>query len=122
MKNKGRDEQDKISKAIVSGLVGEVLSHKIILCELREGRQAAAIEALESAIDGVVCMIWRKTINTDEVLREMATNALRVIQEYRKKYPRAHTANDSPSDLAESAESMRKEAAEILSRISASNN
>jgi hypothetical protein len=116
MKNKGPEEQDKVRLAIVSQMAGEVLSRKIILCELREGRQAAAIEALETSIDALVGMIWRKTINANEALREMRSNALTVIQEYRKKYPRTHTANDFSSDVAESAESMRKTAAEILSR------
>jgi len=79
MKYSGCDEQDRVSKAIVSQMVGEVLSTKIILCELREGTQAAAIEALESSIDATICMIWRKTINANDALREMGLNALTVI-------------------------------------------
>jgi hypothetical protein len=116
MNNEGQAEPDKATLAIVSHLVGEVLSYKMILCELREGRQAAAIEALENSIDAVVGMIWKKTTNANNALREMALNALAVIQEYRKKYPRARTAYELPLDAAESAESMRKAAAEILSR------
>ena len=91
------------------------MSHKIILCELREGRQSTAIEALESSIDAQVCIIWRGLRNADPSTKHIGLDAPKVIQEYRKKYPRTPIPGDLPRDLAEISDSMRKQAAEILS-------
>lgn len=115
MKN-GNSQQTRAATAIMSQEVGYLLCQKIILYEMREGRETAAIEALESSVDARVCMIWRGIRDTDGPTREMGINALKVIQEYRKKYPRAAIPTGLSPEAAEATESLRKEAAEILEK------
>src|SRR5215469_11013471 len=73
---------------------GEALAARILLEELRAGRLANAVELLEQRIDVSVCAIDRlvKTALPEE--QERTTGALKVLSEYRRRYPRE--SQDSP--------------------------
>ena len=95
---------------------GEALAARILLEELRAGRLDNAVELLEQRIDVSVCAIDRMAKTAQPQEQERTTGALKVLSEYRRRFPRE--SRDFPvGGFGDSLARARAEAARILKNL-----
>lgn len=70
----------------------EALAARTLLEELRAGRSANAMELLEQRIDVSVCAMDRLARTAQPQDRERLSGVLKVLSEYRRRYPRESEA------------------------------
>ena len=101
---------------------GQALVNKILLTEIREGRISNAIESLEFSIDCSVVVLGQQT-NDNPRVEEQILRTLRMLKEYRQKFPREIQSlamtNGSQEAVKESAQNalIIKQAMEILDAV-----
>lgn len=67
---------------------GEALTARILLDELRAGRLASALELLEQQLDTSVLAMQKFSESVEPSERESVLGTLRVLRDYRRRYPR----------------------------------
>jgi hypothetical protein len=101
-------------KVILIEKSSEALANQVVLTEIRNGRLSNAIELLEFSLDcSVVYISSSKNQNVDD--REHIVRCLKVIKEYRQKYPRQEGII-SGIDHADTME-ISKKAASIIKDV-----
>ena len=80
------NDRDRKSGSLISE--AEVLHARILLDELRAGRIANALELLELRVDVGIMMIHGFSKGAESAELERVAGTLRLIREYRQRYPR----------------------------------
>lgn len=105
----------RVRDAMISERGASALGNRIVLTEIREGRISNAIEALEFSIDCSVVVLGQRT-NYNARNQELILTTLRMLKEYRQKYPREIQVPSTTDESKQRVISSRK-AEEILDAI-----
>jgi hypothetical protein len=80
-------------KAALLAAQAEALVARILLDELRAGRTSNALELLEQQLDTNLLILERQLKNAEEAERSQISAVLKIIQDYRARYPRKNAAS-----------------------------
>jgi hypothetical protein len=96
--------------------MGDALVAKTLLTEIRDGRVTNAIETLEFTIDcSIVAM--EHTNNFDAATQEQILHTLRLLKEYRQRYPRKNVAVSNEGDESEQYRKIAQDAENYLEQV-----
>lgn len=88
--------------------IGDALTDKVLLTEIREGRVTNAINILEYSIDCSILEMVHMT-NYDLARQQQVVQTFHLLKEYRLKYPRAIQTNAiGDNETKEMLEASRK--------------
>jgi hypothetical protein len=107
---------EKQKSLILAKTMGDALAAKTLLTEIREGRITNAVETLEFAIDCSILEMGHAT-NCDAVTQQQALQTLRLLNEYRQKYPRKIEAVIGEGDELKQNRKITEEANEFLEKV-----
>ena len=112
-------ESNRVTSGLVNQEIGKILSERIVLTELRKGNTVAAMESLEFSIDAGICIIWHRLESLDAPTRASALEALRIIGDYRTRFPRKDDPHSGPALESHSRgdQEISQEATRILETI-----
>lgn len=104
---------EKQQSLLLAQTMGDALVDKTLLTEIREGHITNAIEILEFSIDCSVVEMKHST-NCDSATQRQISQTLRLLKEYRHKYPRNNEAVFGEGDESNQDRKVTEEANEIL--------
>jgi len=111
--NAGMEKQKNL--ALLKTL-SDALVAKTLLTEIREGRITNAIETIEFSIDCSIVEMANST-NSDAATREQVLQTLRLLKEYRQKYPSKIEAVIGESDELDQRRELTEKANKCLELV-----
>jgi hypothetical protein len=111
---------EKLKSLLLGKAMGDALTDKILLTEIREGRVTNALELMEFSMDCSIMEMEHAT-NSDAATQKELLQTLTLLKEYRQKYPRKVEAVSDEGDDVEQDHKITKDANEFLEQVGSTN-
>lgn len=107
---------NELKEYMLMNEIGDALTDKVLLTEIRQGHITNAINMLEYSVDCSVLALTHST-NYDLARQQQVRQTLHLLKEYRLKYPREIQTNAITDDETKGVVETAKKAEEILGKV-----